>query len=192
METEGLDFKGALEALADRFGVKLETEDEDPGGGLAPPAPRAASTRCSAGPPPTTGATCGRRRGAAGPAIPAGAWPPGGDAARVPGRLCARAPGTGSSSPRAGPASARRSCWRRACAAVEAATRAGCIDRFRGRMMFPPADARGRVLGFGARAMGEDQRPEVPEHRRRRGLPQARGALRDRRGAGGGRQGGRG
>ena len=30
METEGLEFKGALEALADRFGVKLETEAEDP------------------------------------------------------------------------------------------------------------------------------------------------------------------
>ncbi len=30
METEGLDFKGALESLAERFGVKLETEDEDP------------------------------------------------------------------------------------------------------------------------------------------------------------------
>src|SRR5580704_10556360 len=30
METEGLDFAAALEALADRFGVQLETEDEDP------------------------------------------------------------------------------------------------------------------------------------------------------------------
>ena len=30
METQGLDFKGAMEALADRFGVKLETEAEDP------------------------------------------------------------------------------------------------------------------------------------------------------------------
>ena len=30
MLTEGLDFKGALESLADRFGVKLETEDESP------------------------------------------------------------------------------------------------------------------------------------------------------------------
>ncbi len=30
METEGLDFKAAMETLADRFGVKLETEDEDP------------------------------------------------------------------------------------------------------------------------------------------------------------------
>jgi DNA primase len=31
METEGLDFKGAMETLADRFGVPLETEAEDPG-----------------------------------------------------------------------------------------------------------------------------------------------------------------
>ena len=30
METEGLDFTGALETLADRFGVQLETEAEDP------------------------------------------------------------------------------------------------------------------------------------------------------------------
>ena len=30
METEGLDFKGALESLADRFGVTLQTEEEDP------------------------------------------------------------------------------------------------------------------------------------------------------------------
>lgn len=30
MQTEGLDFKRALETLADRFGVTLETEDEDP------------------------------------------------------------------------------------------------------------------------------------------------------------------
>jgi DNA primase len=30
MQTEGLDFKGALESLADRFGVTLQTEEEDP------------------------------------------------------------------------------------------------------------------------------------------------------------------
>ena len=35
MLTEGLDFKGALESLADRFGVKLETEDESPEAALA-------------------------------------------------------------------------------------------------------------------------------------------------------------
>jgi len=33
-------------------------------------------------------------------------------------------------------------------------------DRFRSRIMFPLADIRGRVLGFGARAMGEEQGPK--------------------------------
>ena len=36
----------------------------------------------------------------------------------------------------------------------------GLMDRFRGRIMFPLADARGRVLGFGARAMREEQGPK--------------------------------
>jgi DNA primase len=36
----------------------------------------------------------------------------------------------------------------------------GWYDRFRGRIMFPLADARGRVLGFGARAVREEQRPK--------------------------------
>ncbi len=33
-------------------------------------------------------------------------------------------------------------------------------DRFRSRIMFPLADIRGRVLGFGARALSEDQQPK--------------------------------
>jgi DNA primase len=36
----------------------------------------------------------------------------------------------------------------------------GLYDRFRRRVMFPLADGRGRVLGFGARAMSEDQTPK--------------------------------
>src|SRR5437867_8828725 len=33
-------------------------------------------------------------------------------------------------------------------------------DRFRARIMFPLADVRGRVLGFGARASRSEQRPK--------------------------------
>ncbi|HXB64155.1 MAG TPA: DNA primase [Solirubrobacteraceae bacterium] len=40
------------------------------------------------------------------------------------------------------------------------AERGRVYDRFRARIMFPLADVRGRVLGFGARALREDQRPK--------------------------------
>lgn len=36
----------------------------------------------------------------------------------------------------------------------------GLYDRFRGRIMFPLADRRGQVLGFGARSMGEGRGPK--------------------------------
>jgi DNA primase len=38
--------------------------------------------------------------------------------------------------------------------------RGGIYDRFRARIVFPLRDARGRVLGFGARAMRESQQPK--------------------------------
>jgi DNA primase len=38
--------------------------------------------------------------------------------------------------------------------------RAGVMDRFRGRVTFPLTDAKGHVLGFGARAMKPDQQPK--------------------------------
>jgi DNA primase len=36
----------------------------------------------------------------------------------------------------------------------------GLLDRFRGRLMFPWADARGRVVGFGARSLSDDDQPK--------------------------------
>src|SRR6187200_2799635 len=44
--------------------------------------------------------------------------------------------------------------------AVRAKGEGRIYDRFRRRIMFPLCDTRGRVLGFGARALGADQQPK--------------------------------
>ncbi|MGD9387813.1 MAG: DNA primase [Gammaproteobacteria bacterium] len=62
----------------------------------------------------------------------------------------------------------------------------GCYDRFRGRVMFPIRDARGRVIAFGGRVLGKDEpkylnSPETPLFHKGRelyGLYEARQALR--------------
>jgi DNA primase len=61
----------------------------------------------------------------------------------------------------------------------------GIIDRFRNRLMFPIQDARGRVIGFGGRAMGDQEpkylnSPETPVYHKGRqlyGLAQAKDAI---------------
>ena len=173
MQTEGLDFKGALESLADRFGVTLADRGGGSGGGGAAGAATSGCTRL------LTRATtfygrylweAGRRRRRAN-ICAAGA------SAR---RRCGSS-GSGTrpalGSPRArlarGRLHATRSCSPPASRGAGATAAAALIDRFRERIMFPTSDARGRVRGFGARAMREDQRAQVPQHLRQRALPQA-------------------
>jgi DNA primase len=75
----------------------------------------------------------------------------------------------------------------RAGLAVARDTGGGYYDRFRDRLMIPIADAQGRVVAFGGRAMAKDQEPkylnsaESPVYRKGDvlyGLPQAREAIR--------------
>ncbi len=157
-ETEGADFKGALELLADRYGVELQREEEDP---------REAEKRK-------------RRERLLGLLARTAAyyqrvlWESS-EAQRARDYLTGR--GLGEEMLREFRVGYAPSAWDR----VLSASRRGGFseqelyatglaqrskengrpyDRFRSRIMFPLADVRGRVLGFGARAMREEQRPK--------------------------------
>lgn len=159
METEGLDFKESLESLADRFGVKLETEDEDP---------EAASRR--------------QRRerlhellGRSAAYYARYLWEAQ-EAAGARQYLLGR--GLEEETLRSFRVGYAPSAWDRILLASRRSgyqdeeliavglvqrsrARPGQVyDRFRERIMFPLADARGRVLGFGARAMRANQQPK--------------------------------
>jgi DNA primase len=153
-ETEGLDFKGALELLAERYGVELEREQEDP---------RAAEQR--------------RRRerllellARTGNYYERYLWESR-EAARAREYLAAR--GLEEAVLREFKVGYAPSAWDR----VLLASRKGGFgeqelyatglaqrsrqsgqpyDRFRARIMFPLIDLRGRVIGFGARALERD------------------------------------
>ncbi|HEY3960661.1 MAG TPA: DNA primase [Solirubrobacteraceae bacterium] len=157
-ETEGVDFKGALELLAERYGVELEREAEDP---------REAERR--------------KRRerllellGRTAAYYERCLW----DSEEAgPAREYLLGRGLGEDMLREFRVGYAPSAWDRV---LNASRRGGFseqelyttglaqrskengrpYDRFRSRIMFPLADVRGRVLGFGARAMREEQRPK--------------------------------
>jgi len=159
METEGLDFTGALETLANRFGVELQTEQEDP---------EAAQRR--------------QRRerlhallGRAAAYYARYLW----EASEAkPAREYLNSRGLREDTLKEFRVGYAPSAWDRMLTASRRAgfsdqdlltvglaqrskTNPGQIyDRFRERIMFPSADARGNVIGFGARAMRENQRPK--------------------------------
>jgi DNA primase len=157
-ETEGVDFKGALELLAERYGVELEREAEDP---------REAERR--------------KRRERLLELLARTAayyerclWD---SSEAAPAREYLLGRGLGEEILREFRVGYAPSAWDRV---LNASRRGGFseqelyatglaqrskengrpYDRFRSRIMFPLADVRGRVLGFGARAMREEQRPK--------------------------------
>jgi DNA primase len=159
METEGLDFTGALETLASRFGVELQTEQEDP---------QAAQRR--------------QRRERLHSLLARAAtyyarylW----EANEAkPAREYLQTRGLHEDTLREFRVGYAPSAWDRMLTASRRAgysdeelltvglaqrsqNRPGQIyDRFRERIVFPSTDARGNVVGFGARAMRENQRPK--------------------------------
>ena len=157
-EQEGLDFKATIEFLADRYGVELELADEDP---------QSAQRR--------------QRRERLLELLERTAtfyvrylWDS--DEA-APAREYLAGRGLDEASLREFRVGYAPSAWdkvllasRRAKFSDRELVEAGLAqrakgegrtyDRFRRRIMFPLCDTRGRVLGFGARAMGEDQKPK--------------------------------
>ncbi len=154
MEIEGLDFRGALEQLGDRYGVELELEREDPEQArrrqrrerLHELLQRAAGyyARYLWESEEAAGARAYlESRGLAEGTLRefrVGCSPDAWD------RLTHGSLGAGFSEEE----------LLAAGLAQRSKQRGTLFDRFRGRIMFPLADARGRVLGFGARALRQE------------------------------------
>jgi DNA primase len=156
-ETEGLDFVGAMEYLADRYGVTLEPVAEDPGAAER----RKRADRLHELLDRTAG-FYERYLWASEEAAPAREYL----AARGLEEASLRTYRVGYSPSRFDvvlKASRQAGFSNRECydAGLAQRSQAGpLIDRFRRRIMFPLADRRGRVMGFGARALGPDQKPK--------------------------------
>lgn len=159
MQTEGLDFRGALESLAQRFGVALEMEDEDPQARMR----RERRERLHA--------LLDRAAGYYARYL----WESA-EAGKARDYLAGR--GLEVETLRAFRVGYAPSAWDKMLLASRQARfsedellatglaqrsrqrRGSLYDRFRERIMFPLADSRGRVVGFGARAMRDNQPPK--------------------------------
>ncbi len=147
-------------------------------------APRAAARAARRARPPTTSATCGSPSEAArAREYLAGAGPGGGDPAGVPRRIRPERLGPGAARPRAAAGFSEQELYATGLA-QRSKENGRPYDRFRSRIMFPLADVRGRVLGFGARRDARGAAAEVPQHLRERRLPQGHAPLRRRSRAG--------
>src|SRR4051794_21186208 len=157
METEGLDFTAALESLAGRYGVELERDAEDPAAAVR----RERSDRLLA---------LLERTAAYYVRV---LWESD-EASAARSYLLGR--GLSEAALREFRVGYSPSAWDRILTASQRAgfsmselldaglavrgRQGGFYDRFRGRIMFPLADERGRVRGFGARAMRDGQGPK--------------------------------
>jgi DNA primase len=157
METENMSFPEALETLADRFNVQLETADEDPQAAQR----RARRDRLLAL-LERTAAYYVRLLWEGDEAAPARSYleSRGLDEATLREFRVGYSPsGRG-----AVVAGSRRSGFTDAEIVAsglgQQAQGGGIVDRFFGRLMFPLADPQGRVLGFGARALRDGQQPK--------------------------------
>jgi DNA primase len=159
METEGLDFVGAMESLAERFGVTLEVADEDP---MA----RARRERRE---------RLHKLLDRAAAYYARYLW----EAKEAEGaRAYLAGRGLDEAALKTYRVGYAPSAWDRLLLVARQAgfsedellatglaqrsrqQRGSIYDRFRERIMFPLADSRGRVVGFGARAMRENQPPK--------------------------------
>jgi len=156
--TEGLDFKGALEALADRYGVALEPVEEDPAA-----AERRRVRERLLELLERTATFYVRYLWDSSEAAPAREYlaSRGLDEGVLREFRVGYAPSAYDTllhAVRRGGFSNREAFD--AGLAVRSKGQGMLYDRFRRRIMFPLCDLRGRVVGFGARALGADQKPK--------------------------------
>jgi DNA primase len=159
METEGLDFPGALQTLADRFGVELQTEDEDPQASQRRQRRERLQSLLA-----RAAAYYARYLWEVREALPARDYLLG-RGLREETLQTFRVGYAPSAWDRILTASRRAGFSDEELLAVGLAQRSRnrpgqVYDRFRERIMFPSTDARGNVIGFGARAMRDNQRPK--------------------------------